>query len=402
MTLRIALNDYAGHPFQIQLARELADRGHEVTFLYCSSNLTPHGDLSADRSRLEVIGVSTGATFDKYAVGKRIVHEIRYGIASARLQRRRGCMVVLSSNVPVLALLVMRCLAPSVRQVLWLQDIQAGLVGMALQGRARRLAHLFSLLERRVVSGADAVVAIAPSMINHLAAWGLAADTTTVIENWAPLDELPQRPRDNEWSRRHGLDDKFVFLYSGTLGIKHRPELLVQLCREFADVDDVRIVAVSQGRGADWLADEKERCGLNNLLLLPYQPFADLPEVLASADVLLAILEQEAGSFSIPSKVLSYLCAGRPILASLPPENSSAELIADRARAGLVSTTDTDFLLGARQLRQSAELRRSCGVSGREYAEKAFDIDRIAQQFIEILDPPEHRSPARARQGVAS
>ena len=71
------------------------------------------------------------------------------------------------------------------------------------------------------------------------------------------------------------------------------------------------LVVVSEGRGADWLAEQ----GRNEpaLRLLPYQPYDRLPEVLASADVLIAVLEPEAGAFSVPSKILTYLCAATGI-----------------------------------------------------------------------------------------
>ena len=57
-------------------------------------------------------------------------------------------------------------------------------------------------------------------------------------------------------------------------------------------------------------------------MLLPYQPFGRLSEVLASADVLVALLESDAGAYSVPSKVLTYLAAGRPILGAIPAEKS--------------------------------------------------------------------------------
>lgn len=383
--LQITVNDYAGHPFQIQLARALADLGHRVTFLYCSTNVTPHGNLVADRPGLEVIGISTGAGFDKYRVGRRALHELRYGLACARIQRRRPADVVVASNVPVLSLLAIQSLWRPARVVLWLQDIQSGLVDLVLGRAGRLVARLVERLERRALGAADAVIAIAPSMVTHLQGLGVETDRLVVIENWAPLDDLPQRPRTNAWSTRHGLDDKFVFLHAGSLGAKHRPDLLVELCETFATDHDVRVVAVSEGRGADQLARDLIERDLDNLVLLPFQAFDDLPDVLASADVLVALLDERAGSCSIPSKVLSYLCAGRPILASLPPGNSAAELLASTSRAGLVSQERDDFIRDARRFHRSEDLRLRLGDNGRAHAEKAFDIDEIAQRFVEIL-----------------
>jgi hypothetical protein len=67
--------------------------------------------------------------------------------------------------------------------------------------------------------------------------------------------------------------------------------------------------------------------------VLDYQPYGQLAEVLATADVLVALLESSAGIFSVPSKVLAYLCAARPLLASMPKENLAARTI-ERAGAG--------------------------------------------------------------------
>jgi hypothetical protein len=50
------------------------------------------------------------------------------------------------------------------------------------------------------------------------------------------LDEPPQKPRRNSWSARHGLDDKFVFLYSGTLAMKHNPDILWQLALRYRKI----------------------------------------------------------------------------------------------------------------------------------------------------------------------
>ena len=71
-----------------------------------------------------------------------------------------------------------------------------------------------------------------------------------------------------------------------------------------------------------------------NLVFLPLQPMDVFPDVLGAADVLVALLENDAGPFSVPSKVLSYLCAGRPILLSAPPSNLSVRLV-EKAAAGL-------------------------------------------------------------------
>jgi colanic acid biosynthesis glycosyl transferase WcaI len=197
--------------------------------------------------------------------------------------------------------------------------------------------------------------------------------------------------KDNRWARKHGLADRPVLLYSGTLARKHRPGLLVDLARSVAHASAVMVV-VTEGEGADELAQAKrEASDLDNLILLPYQRFEDLPDVLASADVLVVLLEPRAAQFSVPSKTLSYLCAGRPIVASMPKDNTAARIVAERAQCGLVVAPDDDdddegFLRAAQQLLSDPVLRESLGRAGRKYAEEHFDSNAIGVRFVRELD----------------
>ena len=69
----------------------------------------------------------------------------------------------------------------------------------------------------------------------------------TVIENWGPMDSIPARPKDNPWAARHGLTGKLVFLYSGTMALKHDPEPLWRLAEAFRGRDDCREAFGSAG-----------------------------------------------------------------------------------------------------------------------------------------------------------
>ncbi|CAN5295140.1 hypothetical protein BH18ACT4_BH18ACT4_13690 [soil metagenome] len=154
-------------------------------------------------------------------------------------------------------------------------------------------------------------------------------------------------------------------------------------------------MVVSEGAGGDWLVRERASRGLENLVLLPYQPFDQLPDVLGTADVLLALLASDAGVFSVPSKILSSLCAGRPVLAAMPLANLGARTI-EGAGAGIVVAPDDveGFLAGAEKLLADERLRHHQGRSARAYAEQTFDIERITDRFEPILSSVQRESSA--------
>ncbi len=391
--MRILLHDYSGHPFQVQLARELARRGHHVRHLFSAVFQTPRGALqrqAGDPDGFEVAAIDPGEPFAKYSYIKRLWQERRYGHL---LQRELAAFrpdVALMSNTPPIALVTPQrwCRAHGVGFVFWVQDIYAEavarLLGQKLGPLGAPAAWLYRRLEGGLLRRSNQVVPITDDFKPLLQSTGVADRRMTTVENWSPLDELPLRAKDNAFAREHGLHDKTVLLYSGTLGLKHNPGLLLAIAEAHRDNPSVAVVVVSEGLGASWLAERK--AGLNNLHLLPFQPFDRVPDMLGAADVLLAILEPEAGIYSVPSKVLTYLCAAKPLLVAMPPENLAARTI-DRQEAGVVVGPDDapGFVAAARDLIADPTRRARLGGNGRAYAERTFDVQRIGARFETIL-----------------
>lgn len=390
--MKILVHD-SGHAFPLQLSRDLARRGHEVLHLYSASMLMPRGPVAPrpdDPPNFTVRGLSIGRPIDKYGYLRRVFQERHYGRLLAReIAAIRPDVVLGGTTAPdVQAAAVAACRRLGIAFVFWAQDLNAIAIDRLLRRKLPMLGSLigrhYVALERRLLRYSDAVIVITDDFVPILEDWGVERSRLHVIENWAPRDELPASPRANDWARRHGLVDRLVFLYSGTLGLKHDPGLLLRLAERFRDVPQVRVVVVSEGLGANWLRPRVQ--GLLNVVLLPYQPFEHLPDVIASADVLVALLEPDAGVFSVPSKVLTYLCAGRPILASVPSGNLAARILT-RVQAGLaVAPGDTaGFLDAARRLADDAAMRARMGKNGLDYAAKTFDIRAIGDRFEVIL-----------------
>ena len=108
--------------------------------------------------------------------------------------------------------------------------------------------------------------------------------------------------------------------------------------------------------------------------------------MLASADVLLAILEADAGAYSVPGKILSYLCSGRPVLGAIPKENLAARIITGSGAGIVVDPNSTeDFVRGAVALLGDPGLRRDLGVRARQHAENHFNIETITDKFERVF-----------------
>lgn len=382
----------------MQLSRSLARRGFQVRHLYSGSIQTPRGALvrkADDPATFEVASIELGESIAKYSFVKRRGQERRYGHLLAAEVDRYDPDVVISANTPldVQAVLQRMCVLRGRRFVFWLQDVYSFGVERVLQKRLpvvwRPIAWYYRRLEQSMLSRSDHVILITEDFRSALDPQRTRRDSVHVIENWAPIDEVPVRPKDNTWARKHGLHDKLCFLYSGTLGLKHNPNLLLEIALSFRDHPHVRVVVVSEGMGEDYLREKKAEYGLNNLLLFGFQPFEEMPDVLATGDVLIAILEPDAGVFSVPSKVLTYLCAARPLLLAVPLENLSAKIVSRNCAGIVVQPTDADaFVQAALELVRAPDRRAELGRHAHAYAKRTFDIEAITDRFEQVLNMP--------------
>jgi glycosyltransferase involved in cell wall biosynthesis len=246
------------------------------------------------------------------------------------------------------------------------------------------VAAYYRALEFRMLRTSDGVVAITADFVPILEARDVAKDRIEVIENWAPLDELPLLERDNPWVRENMPDDGLRFVYSGTLGYKHNPDHLLALATA---MPDAQVYVFSEGEAAESLARKAQASQTTNLSVRPWVPFSDLPAMLAGADVFVAVIEAEAGVYSVPSKILTYLAVGRPILASVPRENLAAKLLTTREAGFVAEPNDTAALIdAARALAADGTLRERLGRNGRHYATEAFEVTRIGDRFLGMID----------------
>lgn len=389
--MRLVVHDYSGHPGQVHLSRELARRGHDVEHQYCASYMTGRGateNRDGDPPSLAFRPIALGKDFARYSPLLRVYQELKYSIAAYRAVSMAKPDVTILSNVPLVSLLLLT-IALGVRRipyVFWQQDVYSDAIRLIARKRLkyakRTVGWLAMRAERRVARHSGAVVAISYTFTEQLEAWGVNADRIHVIPNWAAIDEMPVRPRDNDWARAHGLIGVPVAMYAGTLGLKHDPSTLLRLAERAPA--GTRVVVVSEGLGRDWL--ESKADGMSGLLLVDYQPYEQLPDMLASADVLLVLLERDASRYSVPSKVLNYLCAGRPILASLPAENAAASMV-EKAGAGVVVPPGSDDTASQQlnRLLSDPARRRELGAAAREYAEKTFDVRTVGDSFEAVF-----------------
>lgn len=398
--LDIVIHDFSGHNFQADLARRLAGRGHRVLHLSSAEYVSGKGRLSREPDDPETLTfdqISLGRPFNKYAPRERIRWELDYGRATAeRLADWPG--VVVMCNVPLLAMARFVRAASRHRTpwIFWHQDVYSAGMSDEVHRRLPKplavpAAHGFDQLEAWYARKASHVVAIGQAFTKIYPRWRVDPTRVSVIPNWAPLDDIVPRERDNPQASMlfdGAADDDVRLLYAGTLGRKHNPHLLVELVGSARAAGlPVTLSVVSEGEAADELrrvSDERDDLPLD---VHPYQPADALADTLGSADILVGLLEPEATEFSIPSKVLTYMAAGRPVIGLMPLTNPAAVditecegFVAEPTSAGVQRVVDW-----LSDVATDAPRRAEIGRRTRAVAEEHFSPQRITDRFERVI-----------------
>lgn len=238
-------------------------------------------------------------------------------------------------------------------------------------------------VEYRAYRCANAVVVLTESFAEELARHGLRGRKLHVVPDSEDLDSFrPTRTR-AETRRRHGLDsDQPLITHIGSIGRKQGLQVAAR--------------AASQGQtGACWLlvGDGPERPAIersapaSRMRFLPFLPRPDLVDLLAASDVALLTQRRRVIESVIPSKLMTYMAAGLPIVASVHADSEAACLIRG-ANCGLVVEPEAPALLrdAIAGLLADPDLRRQLGAAGRAFAESEFNRSKVVARQAAILE----------------
>jgi glycosyltransferase involved in cell wall biosynthesis len=170
-------------------------------------------------------------------------------------------------------------------------------------------------------------------------------------------------------------DDRRIVLHAGNMGLKQGLDQVISAARLAADRQTADHF-VLMGDGNQRVRLEVMAGDIPSISFLPFQPEADLPDVLAAADVLLISERSSVVDMSLPSKLTSYLVAGRPIVAAVRRGGATAAEV-ERAGAGIVVAPDEpgELLRAVAHLSEMPDLARAYAESGQRYA-----VDTLGRQ----------------------
>ena len=235
--------------------------------------------------------------------------------------------VIYSNTVPLTGPLAV-CLASRLRRIRFVYGIFDIYPEAALEAKAIRPGLIFRLaqkMDKWVCQKAARIRVIGKLQKETLQRRGIPENKVSLIPLWLDGNRFPAQPRNSRWREENGIaTDKIVVLYAGTIGLISGAGIVLDAASRMQDQSRVLFLFVGEGALKKELKARTAKQNLHNVRFLPFQPETRLIDVFRSADMGLVTLLKGTGKNSVPSKVLGYLAAGLPVVASVDEDSDVA------------------------------------------------------------------------------
>ena len=205
------------------------------------------------------------------------------------------------------------------------------------------------------------------------------------------LYTLRERTDGAAFRQRYGLQGKLIVSHSGNMGVKQGLEVILEAAALSRQRPEIQYLFVGDGAMRSALEEQARARALGNVLFLPLLESDEFHQMLAATDIALVTQQRVVSNIVFPSKTVTLLCAGCPVIASVNAESEVARAVA-RSGAGLViEAENADALFHAiDQLSRSPETLAGMSVRARHFAKENWDerrtLPRMEEHFLQCVE----------------
>jgi glycosyltransferase involved in cell wall biosynthesis len=375
-------------------AEHLSSQGHQVTVISEFPN-HPHGVIpSRYRSRLVVddrsndyrvlrVWVKTGPVKNQTSRLELYLSYMAMACAVAPIAGRAD--VVLATSPPLFAGIAGVAIARASRApfVLDVRDLWPAAAVSLRQISGGSSERLGLVLERWLYRQAAAVTAVTLPFSRHIDRHRRHGPSTALIANGTLAQFFEIGESDPVTRATLGRKDRFLVTFAGTHGIAQALAFVLDAAALVNGTADFAFVG--DGPVKDPLIERAGELGLDNVRFLPQVPLEEIGPILAASDALLVPLSGHP-TFEdfVPSKMIDFMAAGKPIL--LAARGESARILG-AAGAGVIVPPEDPHALAAAVQSLAASPAPELGERGRAFALRrlrSIQAERLEQVLLDV------------------
>lgn len=222
-----------------------------------------------------------------------------------------------------------------------IQDFNPEQVLAVGYAKSRFITNVMMAFDKFSCKRSDLVITVGRDLVETVEKRfeGKKVPKTVMINNWIDENEIYPLPENNErvlaFKKKYRLDNKFIIMYSGNIGLYYDLENLIKVIERFgtdtrtADGREVVFAFIGAGTVLDKLVSYVKEHNMDNVKFIPYQDKADLIYSLNAGDVHWCVNAKGIKGVSCPSKYYGLAAAGKPVIGVLESGSEVRCLIED-------------------------------------------------------------------------
>jgi colanic acid biosynthesis glycosyl transferase WcaI len=243
----------------------------------------------------------------------------------------------------------------------------------------RRVLPVLYRMERFAYRHAALISTLTEGMRQRIISKGVAAEKVAIFPLRADEELFKLGATAGQSFRlEHQLEGKFLVVHSGNMGVKQGLEVVLEAAALLKDRKNVAFLLVGSGAMKSQLQERAAALRLENLKFLPLQSEQRFREMLATTDLGLVTQQRTGSDIAFPSKTVTLLSAGCPVLASVSASSEVARVI-ETSEGGVVVEPEEPAILAQTidQLSRNAGQLSVMKSRGRRYAIEQWSPDRV-------------------------
>jgi len=208
-----------------------------------------------------------------------------------------------------------------------------------------------------------------------------------VLHNWVDTDLIkPIKNQNNSFRAKNNLKDRFVVSFAGIMGFAQGLDVVINCAELLKSYKDILFLLIGDGIKKNGLIKRANDLNLDNIKFLPLQSKEVYPLVLEASDICLVTLNKSVITPVVPSKLLSIMASGRPVVASMNLDGDTPKIIKNAKCGFYIEAGNSEQLSEViLKLYNNSEIGVEFGRNGRKYAETHFSRKICIKKYEKLF-----------------
>ncbi len=377
-----------------ELAEGLKERNYKITVLasyprhYLPKELEGEKfNLVSEEKGIKVIRVKTlplkKVNFIIRGISQLLLPLLLFSKLKKTVKEKIDAVIVYSPPLPLALIGKMVKKRYGAKFILNMQDIfPQNAVDLGIL-KNKPLIKLFEIMEKKVYKDADLITFHSEGGMRFLIdKKNVPGEKIMTLYNWIDVAPYKNLNKNISFREKYNLENKFIMFFGGVIGPAQGLDFAVKVAKEVADLKDLVFLFVGDGSEKPKIEKMAEKLNLKNIITKPFVSKEEYPYLVKDVDVGLVCLDGNNKTSFIPSKMLGYMAASKPIVAFLNKESDGFAFI-NKANCGYAVEAGNlkEAVNTVRKIYGERNKLKILGDNGFNYASENLTIEKIIKEL---------------------